>query len=252
MNPTISIFHVDDDALYIEQTEKVLRQCPELNYVGFATDAATALQQIKLLKPQVVLLDLEMPDKNGLWLAEQLKGSGALIVFSTNYPQYALQALDALCLHYLLKPITKQSVKKIVQKISAFKQSMLAQQSAQISEMGDAFSSPTTIPSRIFVNTQKQVLVLHLADITYISAEGSYTKFYLNDGKEILSAKGMKMYTSLVTRHPDFVKVHRSYIINQAQLLCIDKKKADVTFKFKNELFIKMANLKLSGSFLDA
>lgn len=102
------------------------------------------------------------------------------------------------------------------------------------------------VTRRIILNTQKQILFLQLDDIVFIEANGAYTKFYRIDKTVTTAAKNLKSYASLILNNPDFVKVHRSYIINQAHLSAITKNRQSLLFSFVNGVSFETGSIKRS------
>lgn len=244
MSKKITIFHIDDELAYINKTKKIIYKIPQCEYLGFSTDPVKGVKELLELKPDILLLDIDMPVKNGFWVAEQLKNRGTHIVFVTSFAGYAVDAFKCFALHYLIKPIGVAEVEQVIERFNSLRLELLSNQSEQISELLKGLSETDQFPRRIFVNTQKQILILQLDEVVYISAEGSYTNFHLADGKIIVSGKNMKNYSSVVEKNPDFIKVHRSYIVNQSHLTSIDKKKMNLSFIFKNGAKIQMATFR--------
>lgn len=244
MNERITIFHVEDDYEYISYTQKVLDSFPNIQYMGFADNAEDGLKKVLLLKPDIVITDIEMPGKDGLWLANELKKSGSLIVFSTSHADYALNAFNAYCLHYLLKPITKEDLSEILDRYISLKDIAIKSQEKQLNSYINEYLPLPNIPKRIFINTHKKIEILQLDEVVFITAEGSYTKFVMVDQREVLSAKHLKIYSSVVEKNPDFIKIHRSYVINQALLLSIEKRNNDSIFNFINGIKIELSSFR--------
>ncbi len=244
MNETVKIYHVDDDQRYISHTKSLIDKLDFVQYLGFSNSAEEGLIQINKLLPDIVILDIEMPGKDGLWLANELKTSKSLIVFSTSHAEYALNAYNAYCLHYLLKPITLENLQEVIEKYLELKNVIFKTQNEQISEYINKFLQKAEVPKRIYINTHKEIVILDLDSIVYIAADGAYTRFYLLNGAEIVSGKTMKTYAEIVEKNPDFIKIHRSYIVNQSHLSTISKKKLDITFNFKNNMKVQIASFR--------
>jgi two-component SAPR family response regulator len=110
---------VDDEPLSLDYFERLLSERPEVTLVGRYTDPHQALAGIAEAKPEVVFLDIEMPEISGISLAEQIQAfaPGTQIVFVTAYREYAIQAFELNAIDYLLKPIQKDRLEKTIQRL---------------------------------------------------------------------------------------------------------------------------------------
>jgi two-component system LytT family response regulator len=106
---------VDDEKLAREGLKNLLKEFPEVQIIGEASNADEALELIDKLKPQLVFLDVQMPEKTGFDLLEDLIETPA-IIFTTAYDEYALKAFEVNALDYLLKPVIKERLAEAVQK----------------------------------------------------------------------------------------------------------------------------------------
>ena len=108
-----------DDELHCCQTLVTLltRYCPMVEVVGIYHSGANALPAIKAIPPQILFLDIEMPQMNGFELLQQLPEINFELIFTTSYDQYAIKAIRFSALDYLLKPIDREELQKAVQKV---------------------------------------------------------------------------------------------------------------------------------------
>lgn len=231
MNKPITIFHVDDEDVYINDVKSKIELIPDLQYLGHEKSIEQALLKIRELQPDILLLDIELSDGTGIELAEQIKNQDVFIVFLTNYSEYTMAAFNVFALHYLIKPLPLNGLTEIVQRYRYLRPAQ-PKQNEQYQELNAFIQKKMDFPTRIFVNTQKEIVVLQLEDIVYLSAEGSYTSFHLKNNKSLVSGKNLKTYSAVIENNPDFVRIHRSYIINLRYLEKIDKKKINLTFVF--------------------
>ncbi|MFC4263648.1 LytR/AlgR family response regulator transcription factor [Ferruginibacter yonginensis] len=201
----------------------------EIELLGVFNNAEIALDYCAMNLPDIAFVDVEMKGKDGIWFAQQIKNMGITIVFLSSHSEFAINAFDVEALHFITKPLDTLAIREVVNRFKKRKE-----EAPLLHE----------IPKRIFVNTQKQVNVIQMEDIVYVEADGSYTKFFLLNKKVIISGKNLKTYTGTLLANPDFVKIHRTYIINQANLVSINKKYLDASFVFKNDMTINMATFK--------
>ncbi len=237
-NRKISLIHVDDMQTELIRFKKTIEGFEDICLKGSFSTCEEALDYCATTPPDLAIIDIEMPEKDGRWLASKLKDLDVPFAFLTSHENHGMLAFKLQAVHYLPKPITKNELAELFNRFRSLKNF-----NATENEVINA-DNIKDIPKRIFVNTQKQILILQLENIVYLSADGSYTKFHLADGKEVLSGKNMKTYQSIIEKNPDFIKIHRSYIINQSHLQSIDKKKMEMKFLFKNGSMIKMATFR--------
>ncbi len=241
----IRIYHIEDSSKYINVVKELIASFRELEYVGSCISPEEGVREVVKHRPDIVLLDVEMPGKDGFWVAEQLKNLDVMIVFVTNHTEFAINAFKTFALHYLIKPVKYSDLFEVIERYRKRKPELLSRQSDQVSELVNSLKiMGEACPRRIFVNTQKFILVLQLVDVIYAKAEGSYTHFVMRDGSIVISGKNLKTYTAVLEKNPDFVKIHRSYVINQSALICIRKKKLDITFHFVNDHKVHVATFR--------
>ncbi|MBS1511183.1 MAG: response regulator transcription factor [Bacteroidetes bacterium] len=245
MKDKISVIYVDDTEINIVKFEALAESFEELEVAGTFSDAETALEFCAAKKPDLALLDIEMPGKNGLWLGEKLKEMDIPFAYLTMHKEYAVDAFNTAALHYIVKPVSALSLRELINRYDKFyrdKQETIDQTNSLNPNSKPICAAPT----RIYVNTLKKVLVLQLDEINYLEADSSYTNFYMTDGTHIVSGKSMKYYTDTVLANPAFTKIHRSYIINQSQLESINKKKTEMIFTFRNKAQISVASFRIN------
>src|SRR6476659_5833087 len=109
---------VDDEPYSCEALDTLLkRYCPDVKVVGIYNSGRQALQEIKVQKPQLLFLDIEMPQMNGFELLQEIPDHDFDLIFTTSYDQYAIKAIRFSALDYLLKPIDRDELQAAVQKV---------------------------------------------------------------------------------------------------------------------------------------
>lgn len=213
---------VDDSA----QARKLLRLmlaevAHDVEVTGEAANAASAVQHIKATPPDVVFMDIEMPGKSGLQLAEELSNDEVPfgIVFTTAYNQYAIRAFRLAAIDYLLKPIEEQQLAEAVDKIRNLKTASQTKQQLQalISNLKSDTDATISLPAL------NGYLFQRVADILYIKANGSYTQIYAAGKQPVTVSRNLKYFETALADFKQFVRVHRSYLINVQQMKRFDK-----------------------------
>jgi two-component system, LytTR family, response regulator len=208
---------VDDEPLALEGIRLQVEADPELELVGEAADAASALRQLKQLAPDVMLLDIQMPRTDGFQLLAQVDPRDLpLVIFITAYDRYALRAFDVHALDYLLKPVDERRFREAMARI---KQLVRNRQTAEINERLLAMlahRAGPAWPSRIAVKDGDRTVLVDVADIDWIEAADYYVELHVG-GQSLLHRETMQNLEARLDPE-QFVRVHRSAIVNQRRI----------------------------------
>lgn len=215
---TINCIAVDDEPLALGLVCSFIEQTPFLNLVGRYSSAVEALRAIHSQKVDVLFLDIQMPDLNGIELARVLDNSKTnkpRIIFTTAYNQFALEGYRVDALDYLLKPFNYEEFLNAAHKALAY---------AQLVEKSNAAPAAVAVPAAaveeriedeyLFLKVEYQLVRLALNDILYIEGLKDYVKVWLQSAeKPVLSLTSLK---SLEEKLPAkrFMRVHRSFIVS--------------------------------------
>lgn len=213
----ITTIHVHDDTSKLLYVQDILSGIPEVEQVGKFTNVKDALEYINSNAVDLAILDIEMYEEDGLWLAGKIKDKNIAIFFLTGHADYAVKAFEACAIHYILKPIDFAHVLECIERFKNFNFSIKQhknQQTEQISVIMNYFNK-SSYPQRIFINNVHKTTILPLAEVLFISANGSYTEFKTKDGIVRISSKNLQVYSDVLKSHPDFVRTHRGYIVNK-------------------------------------
>lgn len=213
---------VDDEFHAAENLERlIVKYCPALTVTAKAYTLDTALQLIASTSPQVVFLDIKMPEGNTLDNFNEAFFVNTMVVFVTAYDEYAIRAIKVGALDYILKPVHPDELvaleAKIVQRYQK-SNSLPKGYGKKVQEALHAFAYPNTIG--VYVNGEYQLLPCN--DITAFEALGAYTKIYTGNNRQIVSSKNIGYYQELVDKDA-FCRVHKSYMVNITQIAKIDK-----------------------------
>ncbi|MCG8576679.1 MAG: response regulator transcription factor [Flavobacteriales bacterium] len=199
---------VDDEKGARETLSGMLRQfCPGVQIVGEAASVAEAKNLIKLYRPQLVFLDIQMPFETGFSLLNSLETKPFHVVFTTAHNNYALKAIKFSALDYILKPIDITELQNAVQKA---KNSPIGdhEQIAVLQAHGSDEEH-----DRIVLPYRDGFRVISCAEIVRFEGERNYSWVHFINGQKILTAKTLKEYEELLLdRH--FFRAHQSHLIN--------------------------------------
>ena len=206
---------VDDEPLAVELLASYVKKIPFLELCGKYTNATDALHGIGETPVDLLFLDIQMPELNGLELSKMIP-ENTRIVFTTAFNQYAVDGFRANALDYLLKPISYVDFMEASNK--ALQWFQLLQQSEQ-----QPAAKTEEEPSSIFVKSEYKLLQINLDDIRYIEGLKDYVKIYTEQSPHpILSLMNMKAIEQMLPASR-FIRVHRSFIVQKSKIREIER-----------------------------
>lgn len=198
---------VDDEPLAVALLENYVSKTPDLELVGSWNDPVQALSGIRTMKPEIVFLDIQMPDLDGLDLSRMVP-EGTKVIFTTAFKQYALESYDVYALDFLLKPVSYHKFLASVQKAKEWFEMKNAASSSLQSGSGKV----------IFFKVDGVLRRVGLADICFIEGMKDYVKVYLeSETVPLVTHITMKALEEQLPSS-DFMRVHRSYIISLGKI----------------------------------
>jgi len=156
---------IDDEKKCLQTLElQIKKHCPDLQVLATCDNAESGIEQIKLLKPEVVFLDIEMPKLNGFDMLERIGEIDFHVIFTTAYNQFAIKAFQFSALNYLLKPIDPDDLKETLRRIHANRKAPLQ---AQLDVLLQSMRSPATKVQRIALSTSDGMTFVNIDNIMY-------------------------------------------------------------------------------------
>lgn len=241
----VRIIHVDDDKNTVKSFAAEVEKSSDIDYKGGFTNASDALSYLKEHEVDLAFLDIEMPDKDGFWLAGKMKGINTSIVFLTSHTEYMMQAFEACAIHYIVKPAGFNDIEHAIDNWKKQKEKF-AGESGQIEELiNNYIQQLTTFPKRVFINTVGKTVVIQLDQLMYISSIENYSQFYLIDGSKQLSSRNLKTYSDALHKNPDFVRIHKSHLVNKKFVANILRDKSGKTsLEMNNGVKLEVSGLR--------
>lgn len=201
---------VDDEKKGREILHKLIKDyCPEVHVQALASHADEAYELIRKYAPDILFLDIEMPNGNGFYLLEKFEVIPFQVIFTTAYDNYAIQAIKHQAFDYLLKPIDIDELKTTIANV---KKSIVTH-SVKNHTAAFAPESRVQLTGRIALPMKEGIIYLPVADIIRIESDGSYSVFYTGDMKKYMVSKNLKVYEDLLPAAM-FFRVHKSHLIN--------------------------------------
>lgn len=245
----ITAYIVDDEQLAIDAVTEMLLGHHAIHILGSATSSTEALNDILHLKPQLLFLDIQMPEWNGFDLVTRvLTHYTPAIIFTTAYDAYAIQAFDIHAQGYLLKPIRREkllaTVDLTIKQLKAHQEETLLHQLQSL--LQSQSSEVTPLLDKLMIRDAKRIQYIALSDIIYLEAAGDYVKVFTNS--RTLLAQYSLHYLQEHLPGNMFLRIHRSWIIR------MDMVKEFIPY-FNGEYYVVMKQgdkLKLSRRYRDA
>lgn len=212
MNTPFKSMIIDDEPLARVRLQKLISDYQAIfEIIGEAENGKEAVEKISLLKPDLLFLDIQMPGLDGFEVLNQLDYQPK-VIFCTAFDEYALQAFDAYCIDYLVKPITKERFAKTVEKLGQFNGNSsemnlqkLIQQLPNLSKKAEA----TTLP----VKVGDRVIFVRLDEVSYFKADEKYVSVITKHSKSYILDTSLKQ---LEEKLPSgFIRVHKTYLVNK-------------------------------------
>lgn len=208
---TIEAIIIDDEQRARNTLQILLQEfCPQVHIVATCSNIPDAVLKLNQKRPQLVFLDIEMPEYNGFELLSFFREIDFQIIFVTAYNEYALKAFEVSAVDYLLKPVDIDKLKIAVEK--ATKRINISTPQQNIDLLKDSFKTGQF--NKIALPVSEGLLFIEVNDIVYLEAEGAYTNVWLNNSTKILVSKKIKFFEEIVDTRANFFRSHRSYIVN--------------------------------------
>lgn len=200
-----------DDEFNARENLKIMLQehCPELQIKGLGSSAEEGRQLIDSQNPDLVFLDIAMPNEDGFSFLNTIKDRKFSVVFTTAHNEFALKAFKADALDYLEKPIAIDDLKNSVIKVSKYHQ----KKTVNNSNLNLKTLATKINAEKISIPTRDGYIIINNKDIVNLEASDNYTMIHLSDGSRHLSSKNIKIYEENLDENV-FFRSHKSHIIN--------------------------------------
>lgn len=205
---------IDDEPLALELVRSYVERMPEVQLLGTFEDAISGAEFLLRKHPDLIFLDINMPDISGIELAKALKKK-PMIIFTTAHKQFAFDGFELEAVDYLLKPLDFERFSKAVYKAIDLK--------------GYRTNAYTTQDDPvIYVHSEYRMIKIVLKNVEYIESMEDYIKIHLKDDKPVLTLMSLKKIMELLPEQ-QFKRIHRSYIIPVSRIRSVQNKKVQLS-----------------------
>ncbi len=199
---------IEDEPLSRKALETlVLKYCKEVEIVGTAANVAEGVKLIHSIKPEIVFLDIELPEQNGFKLFDYCDSDTFFTIFTTAYSDYAIKALKMSAVDYLLKPIDPDELVEAIEKVKKQKNKF------ENRKMGVLRSNINDKANKIALPVQEGYVFEEIKNIIRCEATDNYTFFYFEKKDKMLVSKTLGNFEEILSEH-DFLRINRTDMVN--------------------------------------
>ena len=204
---------IDDESNARNALKNLLsKHCQQINVIGEAQNVAEGLSAIRKYSPDLIFLDVQMPDGTGFDLLEQIGDVRFKVIFASAYDKFAIQAFRFSALDYLQKPVEPEKLIDACSKLGPADDKY-----DELNKKLEVLLSNKNSFEKITLPTLDGIIFVKIKEIVRCESDNNYTNFFLKDGKRILVSKTLKEYDEMLSPF-NFFRIHKSYLINLAFL----------------------------------
>ena len=206
---------IDDEPAARRLMRSLLQEYSDIvTVIAEAGTGGEAIQKIEELNPDLIFLDIQMPDLTGFEVIEKLSRKPN-IIFTTAYEQYAIKAFETFSIDYLLKPIKEERLKQSMEKLRQFGRLNTSINVSGLQDIIRQFQAPAKTTA-LTIRSGDRIILLRFETISYLEAEDKYVHVYTLDGQKYLTDQSL---TALSEKLPaQFYRIQKSYIINKEKV----------------------------------
>lgn len=223
MNRVIRALIVDDEPPARAEVRRLLATQPDIDIIGECSNGVEAIQRIRADAPDLVFLDIQMPEVNGFGVVHAI-GAAAMpaVIFITAYEEYAVRAFEAHALDYLLKPYDGDRLYAALDRART-QIGRDAAEDVRLHALESFVARPraTAFPELFAVRSGEEYRIVRVADIRWIEAEGSYVRLHLPGASHLMRQSITYMDETLLDPK-DFLRIHRSAIVQVARITAVE------------------------------
>ncbi len=215
MNQPYRAIVIDDEPAARRLMKNLLQEHADIvSVIAEAGNGREAIQKIEELNPDLVFLDIQMPDLTGFEVIEKLNHKPN-IIFTTAYEQYAIKAFESFSIDYLLKPIKEERLQQSIEKLKKFGRLNTSVNIGNLQDIIRQFQAPTKT-TVLTIKTGDRIILLKFENIAYLEAQDKYVFVYMNDGQKHLTDQSLSSLLEKLPAH--FCRIQKSYIINKEKI----------------------------------
>ncbi len=247
----ISLIIVEDEPVFRDVLLDMLPKANiQTNIISHCSTIQQAREEIKNYKPQLVLLDIELPDGNSLDLLNTYEEQiGFEIIFTTSHDKYAIDAIKKNAADYIVKPVSLNELNNALIKVK--KRLDIYEKLLKVEELNSSVNkllAQNLQSNKIMINTNTGAVFIKVDLIIRLESESNYTIIYLDNNKKLIASKTLSYFEEMLEQY-NFMRVHRSCIINLTKILCIINKEGYYTLSMNDMSCVEISRRKKKDFF---
>lgn len=209
----------DNEFMLTVLSDSLKEKHPEIQIIGVARNGWEGIEKINRLQPDLIFLDIEMPDMNGFEMLNELEAINFQTIFTTAHSHYAIKAFRFNALDYLVKPIIP---KELNEAVNRFQSNYAKTNKNQIQQALYNLKTENVEDQKFYLQTQKGMLNFSLKQIIKIEGDRNYSLIHLSDNSKELVSKTLAYFEEILV-DKGFFRCHRSYLVNGFHIHGINK-----------------------------
>jgi two-component system LytT family response regulator len=202
---------IDDQEFCTEVIRDMLAEnCPDVKIAAVCNSGKDGIKAIKKHNPDLVILDVEMPEMSGFDMLQKIKNPSFEVIFTTSFDKYSIQAIRFSALDYLLKPVAAHELVAAVDRIKQNQNKYFNKKSASLFQHLTETKKPL---HQIALPSSDGLIFLVVADVVHCESDSNYTTLFLKSKEKIMITKTLKEVENLLDGS-DFFRIHNSHLIN--------------------------------------
>jgi DNA-binding LytR/AlgR family response regulator len=224
---SLSVLLADDEPIARRRLALMLREMDDVTVAGEAENGLEAVERTRKCRPDIVLLDINMPGLDGFDTVSLLGGAGGpIIIFVTAFAQHALRAWGHDVGGYLLKPVGFEALRAALDRAAATLRTQAAARrvhdmAARIAAIEDADPASEAFATEFWVSGTRRRTRVPVDDIRFIVAERDYVRLHVGDGEHLMRASIAALTAKL--NPDDFVRIHRSVVVRRSEIAAVEQ-----------------------------
>ncbi len=229
---------IDDiESIRKNNVSMIRANCPQVSVIGQADSVASGVALIKQLAPDLVFLDVEMPDGTGFDLLQKLQPFDFKVIFITGYEDFAIRAFRVSAIDYLLKPLRVTDLVEAVEKAEQSRNNEVLE--LKLNNLFANLERPKNL-QKLVLKTQDKIYSVNIQDIVNCEADKNYTTFNFVNAPKLVVSTNLKEYETLLGPY-NFFRTHKSHLINMAYFDHFVKSDGGNTIVMKNKTSIPLS-----------
>lgn len=252
----MNVIIIDDEPQSHQVLSELLtKKHPDVQLLASAYSVQEGFEKVTQLKPELVFLDIELPDGHGFDLLKRIPEPDFLVIFITAHNHYAITAIRFGVLDFLLKPIDPKELSTALNRARQKIMKTATQQQLQILWETMSQLAQRKLPTRMSISTSVGIVFKEIKDIIRLEAQQNYTEFTIgNNPKKLLASTNIGDYEEQFELYDHFTRTHRSHLVNLSYvdtfvksdggyLVMKNKDQVPVSRKYKDELLDRLSSI---------